>query len=769
MPKMATGSSSQGTAAREVRASSLRLSGLETFHSLLEALRVGVMVNGPNGEILFVNRTAREMFGVTEKQIAGKSTKDVDLIVVREDGTECAVGLRPVARAIQTEKPVVGEVLGWRREGSEAVLWTLVTAVPQFAENGVLRDVIATLTDITDRKNTEAALRRAGELNRQILLGAQEGIVVHDRQLRYVLWNPYMERMSGMKASEVIGKHPLELFPFMKRGGMYEDLERALAGELTSSHDTPFDVPGTKQSGWCNNNFAPLRDAEGQIIGVVATVRDITERKRTEDRLRERELLLTQAERLANMGSWEMQVDSHELLWSAHFYRLLGLEPDPPRKLYSRDLSRIHPEDQERAFADMEKLIKTGQPLENELRFVRPDGSVRIFHSRAVGVTDEGGRVVRVQGMSQDVTERKSEEERLRRSEALLSQAERIADFGSWETNLRTGRTTLSKQLLQMYGLASEGEWNRDAYWQRVHPQDRERARRLLNKAIEECKPFEFVVRYRAGDGAYRVHLVRAIQIPGPDGRAERSIGVAHDITDQVRTEEELRQLSSRLLALQDEERRRIARDLHDSVSQKLLAISLNLAQVGKVDDIRSKDARHVLADTRRTVRDLSREIRSLSYLLHPPLLDELGLASAIEEYVKGLSKRTGIALTFEMATDVGRLSRESEMAFFRIVQESLGNIQKHSASSSGRIRLTREGDEVILEVTDAGRGMANEELRKVRAGSGVLGVGILGMRERMRQLGGRLEITSGEWGTTVTAMLPLRNEDTDGGTHPAG
>ena len=591
------------------------------------------MVNGPNGEILFVNRAGLEMFGATEELVAGKTTRDVDFATMHEDGSECPQQMRPVARAIRTRKPVVGEVLGWHRLGSGEILWTLVTAVPQFTETGEVRDVITTLTDITDRKNAEAALRRAAELNRQILLGAQEGIVVHDRQLRYVLWNPYMERMTGVKESEVVGKHPLELFPFMAASGMYAEMERTLAGETITSHDAYFDVPQTGRVGWSNNNFAPLRDAQGEIIGVVATVHDITERKRTEDRLKASETMLAQAEQLANVGSWEL--------------------------------------------------------------------------------------------------------------------------------DLKTGRATLSKNLRQIYGLTSDEEWDREDYWERIHPEDRERIRSLVQKATAECKPFEFVVRYRS-KGAYRVHFSRAIQIPGPEGKTEKSLGVAHDITEQVKAEEELRQLSSRLLQLQDEERRRIARDLHDSVSQKLLTISLNLAQFAKSEDVRTKHARHILADTRRTVRDLSKEIRSLSYLLHPPLLDELGLASAIEEYATGFSKRSGIDMEFEMPSEVGRLSKEAEMALFRIVQEALGNIQKHSGSSRGRIRLELEGEEVVLEVSDEGRGMAEDEFAKRPTGFGTLGVGIQGMRERMRQLGGRLEIISGNEGTTIRAVLPRRGDESD-------
>jgi len=750
---MPTARSSQGTAARAVPLVDPRLSGEEYVHTLLQAFHVGVVLHGPNAEILFVNKAALDIFGMTEEQFCDQASENSNLTVFLEDGTECPFSLGPVMEAIDSRKPVIGQVLGWRRAGSDSILWTQVTIVPQFASDGTVTGAINTLTDITDRKraelalaertnfldslientplgivaigadhavqmcnpafeklfryrqeeilgrplyellmvpeirpeiddsrervwqgktthivaqrgrsdgtlvdvegfsvplftegkvtgavllyqditerkNMEAALRRASELNRQIVSGAQEGIAVHDCELRYTLWNPYMERMTGLKAGDVIGKHPLELFPFMTEEGVYADLEKALAGEIVSSHDTAYVIPQTNRRGWTTNNFAPLRDDQGDIIGVVAAVRDITERKR--------------------------------------------------------------------------------------------------------------------------------EEEQLRKSEALLSQAEQMTNCGSWESNLKTGTWTLSKNMLHIFGLASELNWNREEYWARIHPEDRKRARANIERAVAECKPFEHVLRYRASDGTYRLHFARATQIPGPDGRTERSIGVAQDITDQTRKEEELRQLSGRLLQLQDEERRRIARDVHDSVSQNLLAISLGLAELGKSADVRSKRGKQILTDTRKMVKDLSKEIRSLAYLLHPPLLDELGLASAVEEYVKGFSQRSGIDLEFEVAADIGRLSRESETALFRIVQEALANIQRHSGSSTGRMRLAKENNEIVLEITDSGRGMRAEDLRGREAGPRALGVGILGMRERMRQLGGRLDISSGSRGTAVRATLPL-------------
>ena len=156
-------------------------------------------------------------------------------------------------------------------------------------------------------------------------------------------------------------------------------------------------------------------------------------------------------------------------------------------------------------------------------------------------------------------------------------------------------------------------------------------------------------------------------------------------VTEQKQAEEELHQLSSRLLQLQDEERRRIARDLHDSFAQSVLAVSLNLAQVRESEKALDDRSQRALSEAQKLVKDLARNIRALSYLLHPPELDDLGLPAAIEEYAKGFAQRTGIQLDLDLASDSGRFSQEAETALFRVVQESLGNIQKHSGSPMGK------------------------------------------------------------------------------------
>jgi two-component system, sensor histidine kinase and response regulator len=229
------------------------------------------------------------------------------------------------------------------------------------------------------------------------------------------------------------------------------------------------------------------------------------------------------------------------------------------------------------------------------------------------------------------------------------------------------------------------------------------------------------------------------------------------DITERKEAEESLRDLSSRLLKSQDEERRRIARELHDSAGQLLAALSMNLTPLANKSSAVGRDSIKVVKDSLGLIDELTREVRTISHLLHPPLLDEVGLSSALRLYMEGFAARSKIKVDLEVPDDFGRLSQELETAIFRIVQESVTNIHRHSGSPVARIHICRFGSDIRVEVEDKGKGIPPERRSEMES-TGRIGVGIRGMRERIRQLGGTLQIKSGsnETGTVMVARLPI-------------
>ncbi len=226
------------------------------------------------------------------------------------------------------------------------------------------------------------------------------------------------------------------------------------------------------------------------------------------------------------------------------------------------------------------------------------------------------------------------------------------------------------------------------------------------------------------------------------------------EVAVRERAEEGMRRLSVRLMTLQDEERRRLARDLHDTTGQTLVGIKMTLASLRQAttapEQLRLIDEVNALMD------EASREIRTTSYLLHPPLLDEAGIASAGRWFVEGFAKRSGIHIDCSMPEEMQRPSRNCEMVLFRVLQESLTNVHRHSGASSASIELRREEERIILEVRDNGRGIPPERWQQIHHLGGSAGVGISGMRERVRELGGHLEVQSSETGTTVTVDIPV-------------
>jgi len=222
------------------------------------------------------------------------------------------------------------------------------------------------------------------------------------------------------------------------------------------------------------------------------------------------------------------------------------------------------------------------------------------------------------------------------------------------------------------------------------------------------------------------------------------------------------------MLQAQDEERRRIARELHDSAGQTLTVLGMNLAQLVQKAGRSAPELATAAEGIQESVQQLHREIRTTSYLLHPPLLDENGLASALEWYVQGLVERSDLDINLSTSENLGRLPRDMELAVFRLVQECLTNIHRHSGSKTASIRIGRDANRVTMEVSDQGKGMSKEKLAEIQShGSGV---GIRGMRERLRQFEGNLHIDSDKAGTKVLVTIPVPKPSTlreQNGTEP--
>jgi PAS domain S-box-containing protein len=304
---------------------------------------------------------------------------------------------------------------------------------------------------------------------------------------------------------------------------------------------------------------------------------------------------------------------------------------------------------------------------------------------------------------------------------------------------------------------------------------------RELETAIREGRMEDEGWRLRKDGSRFWANVV-ITALKDSEGRLRGFAKVTRDFTERMQSErnlheskrklevseKSLRELSLHLLRTQDEERRRIGRDLHDSLGQYLSVLKMKLDSLKRLASQTQSPDLAELGECAQLTEDAVKEVRTLSYLLYPPMLEEMGLKSAIPWYLDGFTKRSGIKTTFGVSPEFGRLAPDVELAFFRVLQESLTNVHRHSGSQIAIVNLLQEGDTIRLKVSDQGKGteIGNFEEGK-QDWMGALGVGLRGMSERMRQIGGKLELSSSNTGTTVTGSIPIQKSSS--ATNPDG
>jgi PAS domain S-box-containing protein len=512
---------------------------------------------------------------------------------------------------------------------------------------------------------------------------------------------------------------------------------------------------------WFLIRAMPLQDERGNIVKWYGLTCDIEDLKRAEDRVR---LII---DTLPTMV-WTLQpngaVDFVNQRWTD--YTGLSLEEEienPTRPVHPEDLPRV----MEKWLAD----LAAGEASEDEIRLRRADGEYRWFLIRTAPLRDANGNVLKWYGVSIDIDDRKRVEEALRATEseqrhiaaqlererARLVEAQEMAKIGSWEAELPSLSVIWSEQTHRIFETdPSRFHPTRPKFREFIHPEDRAKVDAAFVASLDKRLPSTVEYRIVMPDSRIKVLEERWQAFHDEEGKPIRVAGTCRDITERVRAEEELRRLSGQLLRLQDEERRRIARDLHDSTGQDLVALATTLSQLHAAIPSSSRKLRKLASQCQALAGQSIRDVRTLSYLLHPPMLDEAGLEDAIRHYAGGFTERTGIEVELEISPRVRRMKPDVEVALFRVVQESLTNIQRHSGSQRAKIRIERDHGKVTLEISDKGSGIPGSLRRRNGKLSIGLGVGIPSMHERVKLIGGQLDIESSGSGTTVGVTIPV-------------
>jgi PAS domain S-box-containing protein len=607
----------------------------------------------------------------------------------------------------------------------------------------------AVLTSSVDRRfaaqaqelQTSERFRQIAEILRDVLLLSNSDLseVLFVNRAYEAIWVRTTESLYADPRSWLEGVHPDD------RQQVEEGVQRLVGGEPLDYLECRVVRPDGSIS-WVRLRGYPIVDAQGHRYRIVCTAHEFTKRKQAEEQAENRLRLVINT--IPTMV-WTLQphgaVDFVNQRWLDYTGLTLEEEIEDPA-------GPVHPEDLPRVMEKWLVDVAAGEPSEDEMRLRRADGEYRWFLVRTAPLRDEQGNLVKWYGVSIDIEDRKQAE---RQSRALIDAIPQQIWSGPPDGTL----DYCNDRWRSYVGLGLE-ELRGEGWQSMLHPDDRERVLNAWHESVTNGTPYEQEERHRGVDGTYRWFLARGVPLRDAEGRIVRWYGANTDIEDRKQAEEELRRLSGQLLRSQDEERRRIARDLHDNTGQDLVALATMLGQLrGSVPSVERK-SRRLLSECKALADRCIREVRTLSYVLHPPVLDHAGLGVAIRDYVKGFIDRSGIQVELDLSPRLGRMTRDVELTLFRVVQESLTNIQRHSGSRRAEIRIHRNAD-IILEITDIGHGFAAKVQRGKEQPGFEVGVGIPSMQERVNLIGGRLEIDSTSQGTTVRVTIPLRRERT--------
>lgn len=602
-----------------------------TFSTLFESAPDALIVVDDSGIIIQINEQAEKLFGHSRDSMI---QKNINMLVPKDNVEVHNQHIKNFQ--INPHKREMGaniDLFGLRQDGSEFPIDVMLSPIKIFENNYTL----ATIRDITEHKKSERQLLESEKRFRTIFELLPHGIVKTDIEGTIVVANAAYAKMHKTKVEEIIGTKIWEMQAKEKDiDYMKLFIERACNGKIIPK--TEFVKRRTKdgkiidvQVDWNYN-----KDENGKINRFIAVVTDITERKRIETDIRKKRLLLSQAEQLAHLGSWEWDIKNDHLYWSDELYRIFGVDKNTFIPTFEKFADMLHPDGKEEVLKNVEESIINARPFFHFEKIIRPNGDIRILSTRGIIQTNSKNEVLGMYGSCLDVTE---------------------------------------------------------------------------FKKIE---------------------------------------------TDLLKSQKQLRALSASLQSTREEERTRIAREIHDELGQVLTAINMDIGLL--IDDLENdiKLPNEVflnnLKPIEKLIEKLIRSVQDISTELRPDVLDHLGLISALEWHLQEFERRFKISTKIDKIIDVLEIDDTKKVGIFRIFQEALTNVARHSKASEVKLIIDVKENKFIMKISDNGIGINEDSIDDVAS------IGIIGMKERVGLLGGIISFSENpSGGTLVNVVVPIK------------
>lgn len=723
------------------------LSGAEyPYRVMVEAMSEGAVIVAGDGTIFYANGSFAAMLQTPLDEVIGSA---IDRFVLPDDVRSCRTlidgcGGRPIRADI-------------RLVSKSGTVLPVYLSIGPF-EAGPSAGSCMVITDLTEHRRHEAlisaeALERAkcaeAEAGRRriasILDSITDSFFLLDREWRIVDANQRAAANFGTTLEQLVGRAFWDVAPHGPIPELDEQYRRAMEQRVAIHSERP---SASAQGRWFERHIYPTDE------GLAVCFRDITERKHAEAERRRSEANLADAEKLSHTGSWTWNVPTGTLLWSQEHFRIFGVDPATFWPTQENTQRFIHPQDLPAVVETLEKAVRERTDFEVAYRIIHPDGAIRYHHGMGQPLFTETGDLEFV-GSVVDVTDRAQAEVQLRRSEGYLAAGQRLSHTGTWAWNVSNGELFWSLEHFRICGLDPETvELTQESATQIIHPEDRPSTSQAFTRAIADRAEYNCEFRVVRPDGTVR--YVHSLGYPTFDesGAVAEYVGTIMDITERKEADEERARLRRQVVQAQEDERRRIALEMHDQFGQQLSALALKLSALRRDCDRRTNLGTE-LGSLEAMTRQMDTDLELIVSRLRPPALDDLGLVAALTNYVGQWSEHFNIhAEVHASGIDRDLLTDEIDTALYRITQEALTNVGKHAQASNVAILLDGRSDRVSLIVEDDGVGFEVEPTGPRQC------FGIIGMRERASLLGGTIDIESrrGE-GATVVARIPLPSE----------